>query len=198
MEDVHVVPVQPAADLAIAVAMTEELEDYIVADELFHTLDVRVPGSGDMKLKMTGGDLLTRIFRLRAQRDRLSPAQQQQFDQVDADARRIIYSLKTRFHQRLQRELKSRIDSLHWFIDEATEDLTRGRANYAFEIRNRQRIEEILKELGSDVPQPLAVELASIDGSLGALRMGPEFVWDPSLQSVFPQKPYWYLYARAK
>lgn len=197
MEDVHVVPVKPSADLAVAVAMTEELEDYIIGDELFRTVNVRVPGSGDTRIKITGGDLLTRLYRLKAERDRLSPAEQQQFDQVEADARRIVYSLKTRFHHHLQRELKSRIDSLRWFIDEATEDFARGRANYAFEIRNRQRIEEILKELGSDVPQPLAAELASIDGRLGALRMGPEFVWDPSLQNVFPRKPYWYLYARA-
>ncbi len=64
MEDVHVVPVQPAADLAIAVAMVEELEDYIIEDELYRTVGVRVPGRGDMRIRMTGGDLLTRLYRL--------------------------------------------------------------------------------------------------------------------------------------
>ncbi len=197
MEDAHVVPVQPTDDLVIAMAMVEELEDYIVADELFRTVGVRVPGSGDMRLKMTGGDLLTRLYRLKAERDRLTAAQQKQYDETEAEARRVIHSLKTRFHQRLQRELKSRLDSLRWFIDEATEDLTRGRANYPFEIRNRQRIEEILKELDGNIPRELAAELASVDSQLGGMRMGQEFVWDPSLRNVFPQKPYWYLYARA-
>ncbi len=197
MEDVHVVPVLPATDLAIAVAMVKELEDYIVEDELFRTVAVRVPGTGDMNIKMTGGDLLTRLYRLSQERDRLTPAQQQQYDETAAEARRIIRSLKTRFHQRLQREIKSRLDSLRWFIDESGEDLTRGRANYPFEVRNRQRIEEILKELAGDLPQTLAAELAAVDSQLSAMRMGSEFVWDTSLRSVFPQKPYWYLYARA-
>jgi hypothetical protein len=195
MEDAHVVPVLPAADLAIATAMVEELEDYIIEDELFRTVGVRVPGSGDMKIKMTGGDLLTRLYRLKQEQDRLTPEQRKQYAEIEAEARTTIYSLKTRFHQRLQREIKSRLDSLRWFIDETSEDMARGRANYPFEIRNRQRIEEILKELDGDIAQELAAQIASVDGTLGAMRMGPEFVWDPSLRSIFPQKPYWYLYA---
>ena len=197
MEDVHVVPEKPATDLAVATVMVGELEDYIVGDELFRTIVVRLPGRGDVMMKMTGGDLLTRLHRLIAERARLSAQQQEEFAALEVEARRIISSLKTRFHQRLQREVKSRLDSLRWYLDEASEDRVRARVNYPFEVRNRQRIEEILKELGGDVPQSLAAELAGVDSRLGALRMGPNFVWDSSLQSIFPANPYWYLYAGA-
>ncbi len=197
MEDVHVVPEMPETDLAVAAVMVAELEDYIVEDELYRTIQVRLPGRGDVLIKMTGGDLLTRLYRLSAEHARLSSQQQEQLQALDGEARRIINSLKTRFHQRLQREVKSRLDSLRWYIDEAYDDAARARGNYPFEMRNRQRIEEILKELGSDIPQSLSTELAAVDSRLRALRMGPNFVWDPSLESIFPRKPYWYLYAGA-
>ncbi len=61
-----------------------------------------------------------------------------------------------------------------------------GRANYPFEIRNRQRIEEIVKELDGDIPQGLASEIAAIDSRLSGMRMGPEFVWDAVLAQRLP------------
>ncbi len=194
--DSHLLPPDPATDLVIASAMVEELENYIVNDDLYRTVIVRVPGRGDLKLQLAGGSLLTRLHRLDAQRDRLTPAQQDQLDRTVAQAERIIYSLKSRFHQRLQREMKGRLDALKWYLDDIADDPGRGRANYPYEIRNRQRIEEIVKRLGSDIPADLADRLAAVDRRLHALAGGSDFVWDPSLRSAFPSPPYWYLYAR--
>jgi hypothetical protein len=195
--DSHVLPVLPEEDLAMAAAMVEELESYLIGDELFKTVLVRTPGQGDVKIQMTGGDLLTRLYRLGAEKSRLSGDQQRETERLVAEANRIIYSLKSRFHQRLLREMKSRLDSLRWFLDDAVEEPSRGRANYPYEVRNRQRIEEIVKQLGGDLSAELSAQLAAVDTRLRAMADGDRFVWDPSQQAIFPVKPYWYLYAGA-
>lgn len=193
--DSHVLAENPAVDLAIAQAMAEELEEYIIKEDLYRTVIVRAPG-GEVRVQMTGGDLLTRLHRLAGERTRLSAAQQATLDEVTQSAERTIYSLKTRFHQRLQREMKARIDALRWFIDEAVDEPQRARANYPYEIRNRQRIEEIVKHLGRDLPDDLKAQLEDVDRRLRMIATGTEFIWDPALQGIFPQHPYWYLYAR--
>ena len=146
----YVLAEEPAVDLAVLEAFAAELEEYIIKDELYRTVRVHVP-AGDQMIQMSGGDLLTRIFRLSAERDRLTPEQQARFDAARGAAEKTIYSLRTRFHQRLQREVKARLDSLNWFLDECSSDPARCRGEYPFEIRNRQRIDAIVSELGTDL-----------------------------------------------
>lgn len=192
--DSRVVAESPASDLAIVREMVSELENYIVNDDLYRTVSVRLP-AGDVRLQMTGGDLLTRLYRLDRERSRLSFEEEASLTALQQEAERIIYSLRTRFNQRLVRELKTRTDALKWYLDEAAQNPTEGRANYPYEMRNRQRIEEILKRLGAETPADAAAALAGVDRRLRGMTQGERFVWDASLESVFPRQPYWYLYA---
>lgn len=189
----HVVAENPSTDLQIVREMVSELENYIINEDLYRTVVIRTP-TGDARLKMTGGDLLTRLYRLSRERARLSSAEQQELDALQAESERIIYSLKTRFQQRLVRELKARTDALKWYLDDAAQTPHEGKSNYPYEIRNRQRIEEIVKALGNHVPAENAVALANVDRRLRGMGSGAAFVWDPALAEVFPSQPYWYLY----
>lgn len=193
-QESHLLAPDPAVDLAVTEAMVEELEQYIIKEDLYRTVIARTP-QGEVRLQMTGGDLLTRLHRLNAQRPQMSPALQQRVDAVTQEAERTIYSLKTRFNARLVRELRSRLDGLRWAMDEWAESPA-SRDNYPYEIRNRQRVEEILKRLGAEVPSEEQALLQMVDRRLRTLAPGGEFVWDAALQSAFPQEPYWYLYAR--
>lgn len=186
---------KPATDLAIAEAMAGELEAYIVDNELYRTLTVRT-NEGDHALQMTGADLLTRLYRLQGERAALSQADQTRLDSVQKSVDIIIYSLRTRFHERLQREIKARLDSLKWFLDDCTEKPQRCRVEFPFEMRNRQRIEEALKQLNYQVPEPLQSRLHQIDTRLRQVAMPAEFLWDERWQAIFSPQPYWYLYLR--
>lgn len=192
--DSRVVAENPASDLAIVREMVSELENYIVNEDLYRTVSVRLP-TGDVRLQMTGGDLLTRLYRLDNERSQLSSAEQTDLNTLQEEAERIIYSLRTRFNQRLERELKARVDALKWYLDEVAQNPNEGRANYPYEIRNRQRIEEIVKRIGADLPADSLAPVSAIDRRLRGLSLGDRFVWDPSLEAVFPRQPYWYLYA---
>jgi hypothetical protein len=193
----NVVAEDPSTDLVVAAAMVDELEEYIIDDDLYRTVIVNTP-QGQARVQMTGGNLLTRLYRIDKQRDQLSAAEVARFALISSRAEEIIYSLKTRFNQRLEREMKARLDSLKWYLDEALVEPARGRANYPYEMRNRQHNEEIIKQLGDGMPSDLRAQQEAVDRRLGALRMGSEFVWDASLRDVFPAQPYWYLWAGAK
>jgi hypothetical protein len=78
-------------------------------------------------------------------------------------------------------------------LDDCAADARRCRAEYPFEIRNRQRIEEILKELGSDAAD-VKQQVQAVDQRIRSLTHSSGFVWDERLQSAFPNQPYWYLY----
>lgn len=189
----YVLAEDPATDLLTLEAMTAELEEYILKDELYRPVRVHTP-AGDQMIQMSGGDLLTRIYRLAAERDALTPDQQARFDKARAQAESTIYSLRTRFHDRLNRELKSRLDTLNWFLDEAASDPGKGRSEYPFEIRNRQRIDAILTELGPDVTPDLKTMVTRVDDRIRGLARSSGFVWDQRLESVFPRTRFWYLY----
>ena len=189
----YVLAEEPAVDLAVLEAFAAELEEYIVKDELYRTVRVHLP-AGDQMIQMSGGDLLTRIFRLSAERDRLTPEQQVRFDAARGAAEKIIYSLRTRFHQRLQREVKARLDSLNWFLDECSSDPARCRGEYPFEIRNRQRIDAIVGELGTDLSAELKNQISRIDERIRMIVRPGNFAWDARLEPVFPRTRFWYLY----
>ena len=189
----YVLAPEPAIDLAIAEAMVDELENYLINDDLYRTVIVRLP-SGDENVRMTLGDLFSRFKRLEGEREQLSEAERQRLDSVRQRAESIIYSFRTRALQRMEREIKGRLDSLKWFLDDCNQDRQRCRSEYPFEIRNRQRIQELLGQFGTNLPQPLADRLAQIDNRIRQITHGTGFIWDNRLQAAFPPQPYWYLY----
>ena len=194
-EDSYLLAEEPPVDLAIAEEMVAELDSYLVGNDLYRTVMART-GRGELKLQMSGGDLLSRLHRLQGERDALSAAEQARLDAVQQSADRAIYSLRTRFHERLGREMKARLDSLRWYLDECQEDRAKCRTEYPFEIRNRQRIEEILKQLGKNASPELMSVLNQVDRRIRQLGQSPGFVWDRRLEKVYPSDRYWYLYQR--
>lgn len=183
----------PQTDLEIVEGMIQVLEDYIIKDEVYRTVIVPT-SSGDQNIRMTGGDLLARLHRLNGERDELTPEQGRRLNAAQQSADQIILSLKTRFNQRLQREMKARLDSLRWFFDDCGADRQRCRVEYPFEMRNRQRIEEILKQVGKSLPEDLAALLRRVDKRIQETAAPGGFIWTPRVEKIYPREPYWYLY----
>lgn len=191
----YVVAEDPSVDLEIAEIMLDELEDYIVSDELYRTVIART-SAGDRNLNMSGGEFLARLGRLHGEREILSEAERRRLDAVQERADAIIYSLQTRFTDRLNREFKARLDGLRWFLDDCNENRAKCRGEYPFEMRNRQRIQEIRKRLGDEAAPALETALAQVDKRIMRTTDESQFVWDKRLESVYPPDDYWFLYRR--
>ena len=189
----YVMSVDPDVDLTVLEEENTELQAYIVGNELYRTVHVRT-AEVDQTVQMSGGDLLTRIFRLAGEADRLTPDQQRRFTKVRTEAEHTIYSLRSRFHELLNRELKARLDALNWFLDDAAADPKRARSEYPFEIRNRQRIEIIAQQLDNNMEPALKQQLQRVDGRIRTLAQPTDFIWDKRLEPIFPRNPFWYLY----
>lgn len=130
-------------DLLRVEAMAKELEAYIVAAEVYRT--VVLTTAGNRKITMSGGDLLARLNRLHEQASSLSAEQKSRIEQVANSVQTTIYSLHTRFHDLLRRELKARKDQLSWNVE-----IRRGREEEKAdpaELQNRQHIAAIEAEL---------------------------------------------------
>lgn len=189
----HVLAETPENDLAVLAAEVAELEEYIIKGEVYRTL--RVPGpSGVQQVQMSGGDLLTRLFRLEGERESLLVEQRSRVKDLALQAHSTIYSLRTRFHDLLKREVKARIDSLNWFLDDVLGDPKRARTEYPYEIRNRQRIAAMVDELAEDFTPELKAELKRVDERIRLIVQPAAFVWDSHLEPIFPRERFWYLY----
>ena len=189
----HVVAEDPVVDLAIVEAMASELEEYIVKDDLYRTLIASTP-RGEQRLKMTGGDLLVRLHRLRGATSVLSTGQQSRLEQLQTSVQETAYALRTRFHERLAREISARADALKWYLDDLAGDVKQGRANFAYEIRNRQRIEVIRAELENELPEEVAAKVNAVDRRIRQVTRSSDFIWDERLRPIYPPSNYWFLY----
>jgi 5-carboxymethyl-2-hydroxymuconate isomerase len=183
----------PTVDLAVIREMAHEFQNYILGDEVYRTLTIRM-GRGDEQIQSSGGDLLARLHKLEAQRNKLSAEQQQEFADLRRQLEDAMRDFHTRFHSLLERETKARLNSLKWFLDECQEDRRQCRVQYPFEIRNRQRIAEIWKILGQNPPQGLRGQIDAVDRRLRSLTVPADFVWDEYVKEIYPREAYWYLY----
>jgi len=189
----HVLAETPEIDLAVVAAEVDELEEYIIKGDVYRTLRVQTP-SGVQMVQMSGGDLLTRLYRLEGGRDHLPPDHRSRIKDLSLTARSTIYSLRTRFHDLLQREIKTRLDSLNWFLDDVMGDPKRARVEYPYEIRNRQRIQLMAEELAENLPPELKQQIARTDDRIRLIAKPAGFLWDSQLEPIFPRERFWYIY----
>lgn len=183
----------PEVDLAVLAAEIEELEDYIIKGDIYRTVRVQTP-AGVQTVQMSGGDLLSRLYRLEGERERLSAEQRSRSKDLALVARSTIYSLRTRFHDLLKREIKTRLDSLNWFLDDVMGDPKRANVEYPYEIRNRQRIQLMTDELGQEITPELKSQISRIDDRIRLIVKPAGFVWDSQLEPIFPRDRFWYMY----
>lgn len=189
----HLLAETPQVDLAVVAAEVDELEEYIIKGDVYRTLRVQTP-SGTQMVQMSAGDLLTRLYRLESMREQLAPEERFRAKDLALTARSTIYSLRTRFHDLLKREIKTRLDSLNWFLDDVVGDSKRARVEYPFEIRNRQRIQLMAEELAEDLTPELKQQIARVDDRLRLIAKPAGFLWDNQLEPLFPRERFWYLY----
>ncbi len=179
--------------LTTAQAMADALEYYLIEGEIYRT--VMTPAErGYTRITMSAGELLTLLHDLQAQRDQLPEEQRQQVDEVQHKVTTVTQRLTNRYYQLLEREIIARLDSLNWFLNDCQNDLAPCREQYRSEIRNRQRIEELLQAWGEAIPLRVSERVERIDERMRQLTEPAPFIWADQQKTRFPQQPYWYLY----
>jgi hypothetical protein len=137
---------QMATRLAVTQAMADELNDYLMRNDLYHQMLVETP-AGSEQVVMTLGALLENLAPLGNSEPPLSDAQRAQLAAIRDGVARSRRTLPDQWQALLHRELKALLDSRKWYLD----DLEQRRAEpdqNGPEAQQRARIDLILRELG--------------------------------------------------
>jgi septal ring factor EnvC (AmiA/AmiB activator) len=189
----YILAATPEEDLAIVKTMASELKNYLLRDDVYFTIEVQTP-AGSERIQMSSGDLLSRLRRLVVQKDRLTDEQRSELEAVQKEIADVTRAMRKLYVPLLIREAKARLSSLKWFLDECRDNRRYCRSEYPYEIRNRQRLTEVLGALGDDTPDDIKRSVAEIDRRIGSVAQPADFVWDERVQDVYPRDKYWYLY----
>ncbi len=180
-------------DLLVVRAMADQIDGYFVDDEVFRTLIVDTD-EGPRRLDSSLGDVLSRLYRLEAQSERLTPEQRAQLDAARRAIQDALRTMHSRFVELATREIRSRLTSLSWYLDDCQDNLRQCRVQYPFEIRNRERIEHLMEALGEDLSPEVRRSVAAVDSRIRSLTEPADFVWDERIRAIYPQERFWYLY----
>lgn len=183
----------PDENLAVVSIMAAELHSLLLNDAIFRTIMVEGP-SGRKKMLISCGGLLARLHRLQHQREQITLGQRLVLDTAQLRTDETIRDLQPAFQTILQREAKARLDEFGQFLDEGEQDRAYFFDEYSIEMRNRQRLEEIIKELGDDLDKEVAQALAELDKQMRTLCRSAAFIWEAELEPIYPADRYWYLY----
>lgn len=183
--------------LTTAAAMTDAIEYYLIEGNTFRVVMVRRE-YGFERMIMSLGELLTLLNTLDAQRSAATAEQNHLVDTMLATVARTRQQLNDRFHEMVVREIMARLDSINWFLHDCEKQKEGCQLTYPAEIRNRQRIEELIKALGDEMADDVAERIARIDQRIRQITHPANFIWPAELQKLYPKVLYWYLYALPK
>ena len=182
-------------DLAVVEAMAAEIKDYLLADILYWQLSPDHSISPPPPLLTIGGYLL-RAQRLEGLRPELSPEQRDRLETAEKAFRQTMLTWAAHADQHIEHELKARLDSWHWFVEDCAANESSCTAYYATEAELRTVI-ALLIEAGTGVDlSEYAQRLKAIDANFREWFRPGDFVWRPDLQVAFPADRYWWLYGR--
>ncbi len=184
-----------AVQFALAQAMADELENYVLGDDLYRQLVVRTP-AGDRMPRMSLGLFLESLKELEwaAQAGHLTAQQKQALAEMNQALEDIRQRFPTAYREKLSWELKSNLDSWNWFLQECRENPRRCREEYPFEVRIRNRIATLVDALGREVPTEHASRLKRLDARLRELFVPGRFILAQELEARYPRDRYWWLY----
>jgi len=162
---------QPQHDRWFVEEALPQLQEYLLADELYWALGGNLP-------RLTPGNLLLALKRLEAVDPHSAWTLRGKLDSIQGQWR-SAWEKKTAY------ETASRLRLWSQFLTEQYHDEGPHRAHYAASVRERV----ILELLNCEAPH-----LAELDALLRARFVPGSFVWHEAFQNVFPQSKFWYLY----
>lgn len=178
-------------DLRYLQAGMEALEDYLLGKDVFWPLDIRAPAGAPGYPELTLGGLLLSRARLMAYPK--SPEQNKDLDDLLSKINEIRSRWKVAWELKTLHNFSIRLRMWRDFVEEYRHEPQDNADRYPYEVRLRTMLTLLKFEGGGKSPAEAEL-LGILDKYLEAVLVKAEFIWEPELQSGFPQGIYWYLY----
>ncbi len=169
----------------------EELERYLLSDELFWPVLAR-PSTGGSFLKLTLGNLLLSIKKLDALQEgrQLSRAEEGELRRIRTEIETVQRKWQAAWERKAEWEFRSRFGQWAHVLDDLKKDFERQAPYYNSEVRLRM----LLDLLAGEVGDTRGYDLTPLDAFLKGLLIPGRFIWPPELEPGFPEEDFWYLY----
>lgn len=179
-------------DLYELTTMASSLEKYIQDDDVFHNPQ----GMFSSMPPMTLGTFIMRLRRLSALQSELDVASRTQLSHAVQEFEKVQRDWQEHYKQKLEQELRVRLDSIQTFFGELSDDPEKAVDDYYPELLARTVIEELLIQASDDmsVDANLLDEIHNIDEQWDSISHDSYFHWDERLRPAYPQDNFWWLY----
>lgn len=182
------------ADLAFLEAGINELQDYLLSNEIYWPLGLPAPPGERPYPRLTMGWLLLTRQRILGWQERLAPPA------AAHTVPRLLHALDAQrarwpvaWQKKAGAEFSSRLKLWANFLNEYKTDPPAHAARYPYEVNRRAMLHLLQQETQAISPEETDL-LAAMDGYLRAILRPGEFVWEPQIAPAFPPEIYWYLY----
>lgn len=180
-------------DLRYLKAGIEELQSYLLSDQLYWPLDAKTKANEPVFPNLTLGNLLLSKARLEARH--LTLEQDVQLGAVLPLLDQVRSQWRVAWSKKAERSLNSRLTMWRDFLDEYRKAPDSNTERYPYEVQRRVMIELLLPEVDK-VPKETYELLDALDALVKTFLEPGDFIWEAELKDGFPQKTYWYLYGR--
>lgn len=183
-------------NLSLTEAMLENMEPYLLSKEVYWPVASQpVAGTPPFPRLTLGGYLLIQD-ELSIQNAAMNPRQTHAYKDLLHRYRQITKKWKSAIGRKAVREMNSRCNLWHAYIEELEE---RGKIPYDYprEVRHRVMFERLLDLVGveAEVDQILKKN-QKVDERFLAVSVPSDFVWDADLQTIYVKDKFWFLYRK--
>jgi uncharacterized protein YukE len=176
-------------------AAAAELKTYLLSNELYWPLRLRLPSGEPDYPPMTPGNLL--LFRTKLQgrweSGSLKSADKTILLGLEEQLDALIQAWRTAWESKVAREFKSRVDQWKNNLAELSDDHGNRTEYYKTDVRVRVLLELLAGEFRGHAPAQLSL-LPALDQKLRIMTKDAEFLWEEELEGVFGREKYWFLY----
>ncbi len=185
----------PEINLAFLAAMIDHFKRFLTSDDLVRQLIMPVAGR-NVRSTMSLGLVLQLIDALERERTALPPRLRGELSDLVGRFEAIRDRHAVAYGDRLRRELKSHLDSWHWFLEACERGEESCFEDYRSEVWIRTRIHQLLAhggDLGLDLDEA-EHRLAVLDAKLRAVFRSGDYSGTRGDEATHPREVYWWLY----
>lgn len=184
----------PEYNLSLARVMLQEIEDYLLSNELFWPLNPSSLRDVPSVPRLTPGVLILVLDELYVQSAELTSIQQAEYQKLNLQMQHVQDKWPEAIGRKAAREIQSRLNLWKAYVNDLIERNDRPN-NYVYEVRHRVIFERICELITRQPDTKTTIQNGHlIDVTLQGIFKPGEFIWDPRLRTIYPKDPFWYLY----
>lgn len=183
-------------DLAYLSNGLDELESYLLSDDLFWPVTGRPPGKSTSFFKLTPGNLLLSAQRLAAYdlSRSFTAAENAEYTQLRTRLDAMLQKWQSAWQRKADLEYPSRFNQWMHTLQELKKEPERNAPYYPNDVR----IRALLELLAPFTQKRQSYDLTVLDAALRKMLRPAPFIWNADLAPGFPEETFWYLYGEIK